>query len=154
MQEYSNFEVIIINDGAINFSHIIDFIQNKPNFILANFEENHGPAHSKWQFINYIKNNISNYNYNDIICIIDGDDYLINLNTFTIISNTYNKYKCWFTYGNSLGKFCEFNNYDIPRDWEKTNIRKKNGFIIIHELLNYFLLIISKKKILKLMEIG
>lgn len=124
-QEYSNYEVIIINDGAMNFTHILDYIQNKPNFIFLNFEENYGPAHSKWQFLKFIKNNITNYNYNDIICIIDGDDYLVNNNAFLIISNTYNNYKCWFTYGNSLGNFCELNNYDIPKGWEKTNIRKK-----------------------------
>ena len=37
-----------------------------------------------------------------------------NNNTFNIINETYQKYNCWFTYGNATGKFCENNNYQAP----------------------------------------
>ena len=93
-QKYSNYEVIIINDGANDTNEINNFIKDKSQYILLNFEKNNGPAFSKWKFIEYIQNNLGKYNVNDICIIVDGDDYLLD-NALNIINNTYNNTKCW-----------------------------------------------------------
>jgi hypothetical protein len=132
-QNYPNYEVIIINDGSKNIEIVNEFIKDFPNYLLINFIDtndslsndgasSNGPAFSKWKFIEYIQKNIDKYNYNDIVIIIDGDDY-IEIDSFSIINNTYQSNNCWFTYGNSIGNFCEDNNYDIPVDWD--NIRNE-----------------------------
>lgn len=120
-QTYSNYEVIIINDGNKNISNINEFIKNKKNYKLINFTENLGPAHSKWRFIEYMQTNINNYNYNDIAMILDGDDYL-ECNALFLINKTYVNKKCWTTYGNAEGKFCYHEQNEIPNKCE--NIRK------------------------------
>jgi glycosyltransferase involved in cell wall biosynthesis len=124
-QEYYNYNVIIVNDGSKNTKKINDFIKNKPKYILINCEENNGPAFTKWTFIKYLKSNIhkNNYNNNDIACIIDGDDYLLVSDALSIINETYNTNKCWFTYGNATGNFCKDNNKPIPNEWK--NIREE-----------------------------
>jgi len=162
MQNYPNYEVIIINDGSKNIEIVNEFIKDSPNYLLINFENvsngplsngplrdeyrsleagalsngplrnehlsleagalSNGPAFSKWKFIEYIQKNIDKYNYNDIVIIIDGDDY-IEKDAFSIINDTYQLNNCWVTYGNARGKYCEGNNYDIPNTWK--NIRKE-----------------------------
>lgn len=122
-QQYYNYEVIIVNDGSKKIKIINDYIENKENYILLNCENNNGPAFTKWKFMEYIKDNINRYNYNDIACIIDGDDYLITEDALNTINQTYNENKCWFTYGNAEGKFCSDNNYQIPETW--INIREE-----------------------------
>ena len=47
------------------------------------------------------------YSKNDIVIIIDGDDYLIKKNTLKIINYYYNLKKCWCTFGESKGNYCE-----------------------------------------------
>jgi len=139
-QNYTNYEVIIVNDGANDLSNIKEFINTKNNYIILEFETNNGPAFSKWMFINYIQKNINKYNYNDIAVIIDGDDF-INLNALYKINNVYQKTKCWVTYGNAVGKWCDF---IIPTDSYKFNNIRKEKWIYNHPrscklfLLNYF----------------
>lgn len=122
-QEYNNCEIIIIIDGySTDLQFIYDFINDNDKYTLLIFKTNSGPAFSKWKFIEYIQNNIHKYSYNDIACIVDGDDYLEN-DALDTINNTYLTYNCWSTYGNARGKFCDF---IMPEDihlW--SNIRKE-----------------------------
>jgi len=41
-QQYYNYVVIIINDGSDKIKIITDYIENKPNYILLNYEINNG----------------------------------------------------------------------------------------------------------------
>ena len=121
-QIYSRYHVIIVNDGARNTSCIDDFIRGKNNYRIIHKELNEGPASSKWYFLQYIQHNVDQYNYNDVALVIDGDDYLNGDKVFTILNNTYNRTKCWFTYGNSVGPWCT-DISAIPPEWG--NIRKE-----------------------------
>ena len=87
-QNYDNYEVIIVNDGSKTFIEKHKTIM-KDNFIIINSDNNYGPAYSKWKFIEYLINNIDNYNYNDIAIILDGDDFLLP-NALDIINDNYN----------------------------------------------------------------
>jgi len=133
-QKYDNYEVIIVNDGGKKIDLVNKYIENKTNYKIINCDVNHGPAHSKWAFYDYIQKNINNYNYNDICIIIDGDD-TINNNTFNIINNTYNNYKCWTTYGNATGEFCNLDDYNMPdgnirlQKWKYTHPRSFKIFL-------------------------
>ena len=111
-QNYTNYSVIIINDGSQKTDHIKYFISEKNNYTLINFDKNYGPGHSKWRFVEHIQHNINNYESNDVVIILDGDDYLYTNNAFKIINNTYIKTSCWLTYGNYIGKFNSSEQYN------------------------------------------
>jgi len=120
-QVYSNYDVVVVNDGSNDTEEISNYIKDKNNYHLLHCEANGGPAASKWAFLHYIQTNVARYTLNDIIIIIDGDDYLSSNGVFSLINNVYQQNKCWMTYGNAVGKFCENNNISIPDEW--TNIR-------------------------------
>jgi len=121
-QKYSNYELIIVNDAAKDIDFLIDYIKEKKNYILLNRETNDGPASTKWEFLNYIQHNIGKYSMNDIAMIVDGDDFLGTTDAFATVNNKYVETKCWMTYGNATGKFCD-SNMAIPSEW--SNIRKE-----------------------------
>jgi hypothetical protein len=87
-------------------------------------DTNGGPAASKWAFINYIQSNLSNYTLNDVIIIVDGDDNLCNNRVFSTINTIYQENKCWMTFGNAVGKYCENNNIPIPDEWRTIRTEK------------------------------
>ena len=140
-QNYYNFEVVIIVDGYLSdLTEIYTFIENKNNYKILIFKENTGPAFSKWKFIEYIQNNIDNYSYNDIVCIVDGDDYLEN-NAFHILNDIFQKNNCWVTFGSAVGNYCDISIPDNFTSWE--NIRKEKWIYShlrcykLHLLLNF-----------------
>lgn len=127
-QNYNNYEVIIVNDGAKDTKIINEYISNKSNYKIIHRENNEGPAASKFTFLSYIKENIYNYNANDIVAILDGDDYLMNNNALKIINNTYLKTKCWVSCSNFEGKF----NHNIINkmiNCKKNKINLRENFI-------------------------
>lgn len=122
-QQYSNYEIIIVVDGySTDLNLIYDYINTKNKYKMLIFNENNGPAFSKWKFIEYIQQHINLYGYNDIACIVDGDDYLEN-DALETINLTYQSYNCWMTYGNARGKFCDFIMPENVHLWN--NIRKE-----------------------------
>ena len=137
-QNYNNYEVIIVNDGG-DITELNKFIENKSNYIILNFSENNGPAFSKWKFIEYIQKNLDKYSVNDICIILDGDDYLFN-NALHIINNTYKDTKCWVTFGDATGKYCDPSRkyYKDPANF--VNIRNSNWFANHPRTMKLFLL--------------
>jgi len=122
-QKYSNYEVVIVNDGSVDTDELKNFIKKYNNIILLDYaEKNNGPAFSKWKFIEYIQKNISKYNMNDIAFIIDGDDRLACDDAFLTINDAYQNKKCWMTYGSAVGKFTETQG-PIPNDCDNIRLR-------------------------------
>ena len=106
-QKYSNYHIILVNDGSKDMNFLIHFINWKPFYTILSTTECLGPAHSKWTFINYLQQNRHHFNMNDIVLIVDGDDTLLRSDAFYIINQTYAITKCWCTFGEAVGKFCD-----------------------------------------------
>ena len=108
-QHYTNYEVIILNDGASNLQLIQKFVENKSNYTIVGWDKNLGPGYSKYKMVEHVQQ--SHYGKNDIMIFIDGDDYLSTEHAFSIINSYYVKTKCWATCGNYTGRWSE-NSYD------------------------------------------
>lgn len=102
-QTYTNYNCFFINDGSTDKTgQYIDIICNRdPRFIHYKFSENKGPAFSKFFGFEKVKEVC---NPNDICIVVDGDDYLLCSDALEHINNTYNKTKCWCTYGSTVGR--------------------------------------------------
>lgn len=124
-QNYKYFHVILINDGAKNICFLEQFIKEKDFYTLVNLEENNGPAYSKWKFIEYIQQNSENFNKNDIVTIMDGDDKYNTEDALSIINETFAETGCWVSFGEITGKY-----YNIHKERLKNinlnNIRKQD----------------------------
>ena len=96
-QCYINYEIIIINDGDKFFS-----IENKDYIKIINspMNSNLGPAYSKYLFFKYMNDNKDKYSNDDIIIILDGDDYLIGKDVFNKLNSVYGDNNILMTCGN------------------------------------------------------
>jgi len=125
-QYYTNYEVVILNDGASDIRFIRDFMENKSNYSIIEWDKNLGPGYSKYKIIEHVQQ--SNYGKNDIMLFIDGDDYLSTFHAFTIVNSYYVKTKCWATCGNYEGRWSEHTKNAITYI-ENENRRNSDTFI-------------------------
>ena len=104
-QKYNNFTCVIVDDGSTDNTYdiISEYITMYNNIVLLSYDINRGPAFGK--YIGFMKIR-EICNPNDIIMIVDGDDYLMN-NALNEINTAYNNYKCLFTYGSCTGEYCD-----------------------------------------------
>tara|TARA_B100000073_G_scaffold30966_2_gene23576 strand:- start:3000 stop:4592 length:1593 start_codon:yes stop_codon:yes gene_type:complete len=104
-ENYNNFTCVIVDDGSTDNTYdiISDYITMYNNIVLLSYDINRGPAFGK--YIGFMKIR-EICNPNDIVMIVDGDDYLMN-NALNEINTTYNNYKCLFTYGSCTGEYCD-----------------------------------------------
>jgi hypothetical protein len=106
MQNYKKWRCYLFDDGSNdNSANICKYYIDKyiDRFVyIKKDEKNNGPSFSKY----YGMKEIEKYsNANDIFMIVDGDDYLIDNNSFNIINKEYIEKKCWMTYGSFRGKW-------------------------------------------------
>ena len=110
-QSYKNWFCFLFDDGSTDKSNkICDlYVKKYPNYFkyIKLDNKNNGPAYSKCYGIQEIKKVC---NDEDIMIIIDGDDYLINKDAFSIINKRYIETKCLATFGSYKGKFDEMKN--------------------------------------------
>ena len=93
-QEYENFDVIFINDCSTDNSWDL-LPHDVKNCICIN-----NPIRKT--ALENIHNAVINYcNPEDIVAIVDGDDFLLNKKVLSYINDFYNKNDCWIMYGNS-----------------------------------------------------
>lgn len=64
--------------------------------VLAAGSENRnmGPGHSKWVLLRHIR---AHADANDIVVVVDGDDYLSRPDALAVIARRYAETHCWMT---------------------------------------------------------
>jgi glycosyltransferase involved in cell wall biosynthesis len=103
-QKYKNFRIIYVNDASTDSTYVK----------LDRFLEDH-PKKDKIHVINNISNkgalrNIyetvhQHINDDEIVCLLDGDDFFINDKVLSFLDKVYQnkKKECWMTYGQYKG---------------------------------------------------
>jgi hypothetical protein len=115
--------IIIVNDGAVEGDRsVLENVEAKCKTL--HHDKNHGPAFSKWKFIEHVQMYTEQFDKNNIVLIVDGDDYLCSKDVFTIINQKYVDEKCWMTYVSMTGKFSN-SVRDINRNIEDAHYRHK-----------------------------
>lgn len=91
-QKYDNFEVIFIDDASTDGS--FDKLPHEDSRVTAIKNEERKTA------LENIHNAIMNYcQPDDIVILLDGDDWLANKNVLSFINDFYNENDCWIMYG-------------------------------------------------------
>eukprot|EP00960_Hanusia_phi_P064909 765956-Hanusia_phi.AAC.1 len=62
-----------------------------------------GPGYCKWFLFSWVRDNSFK---SDVVMVIDADDFLINPNSLSHISNIFLTKKVWFVYGSCVGRYC------------------------------------------------
>ena len=98
-QNYKNYKVILVNDesndGTVDI--IKKEIQDNDKFSLMHTGKNGGALNST--FLGILEANPED---EDVIIVLDGDDWLANKDVFNILNTTYLQNKCLMTYGSYM----------------------------------------------------
>lgn len=131
-QKYSNYHCYLINDiSTDNSKNIIEQeIKNDDKFTLIN------NTVKKYALLN-IYDTLTSHNIDDedIIVMLDGDDWLASQNVFSKLNDIYNKEQCLMTYGSYVeypsklrGKFAK----KIPDHIVKDNSYRQQEWMSSH----------------------
>lgn len=123
-QTYKNFNIIMINDGVKDFKKTYE----KTKILYFNDKLGNGPGASKYHFIKYLQDNYTYFNPETIICIVDGDDYLLSNSSLTLINLHYNINNSLISCGNYEGKWSENIISNVKSYINSPNIRKNSNF--------------------------
>ena len=109
LQNYKNYHCYLVDDISTDSSRdvIQKEIKDNDNFtLIVNTEKKYALKNI------YDTIQLANLKKDDIIILLDGDDWLASKNVFATINKTYNEQDCWMTYGsyieypsNTRGKF-------------------------------------------------
>jgi glycosyltransferase involved in cell wall biosynthesis len=131
-QQYNNFEHYLIDDMSTdNTNSIIEKFDKKyDNVKLISNTEKKYALKNIWDTLDDL-----NLDGNDIIIILDGDDWLANPNVLAQLNEIYNNNDCWMTYGsyleypsNTRGKFAK----QIPNHIIQTSSYRENEWMSSH----------------------
>ncbi|KAG5175755.1 nucleotide-diphospho-sugar transferase [Tribonema minus] len=103
-QTYARARVWVYDDGSTDTTAALlrmKFRSESRVTILTN-KRNLGPAQTKWLGFQAIAKEATP---NDIVLVLDGDDYLVTDEALAIVHAEYLTRKCWFTYGSYVGPF-------------------------------------------------
>lgn len=109
LQDYDNFHCVVADDCSTDDSYEVckKAIDGDSRFTLVKNEKNLGPLGNAYEAA-FLKAK----DENEIIVILDGDDFFYSPQTLTTLNQAYNDFDCWMTYGSyinlsdkSRGKF-------------------------------------------------
>lgn len=143
-QTYTNWKVVYYNAASTDDTgEIINAYALKyPQITTAQTPERHRKT---WFFEH--AHEFEEIHDNDIVCILDGDDFLANEDVLNYLNEVYNKTNCWMTYGgmivwnggestqeafpqNSEAPFEVKNNKSYRQDlWRYSHMRTCRGFL-------------------------
>jgi glycosyltransferase involved in cell wall biosynthesis len=131
-QSYKKFKCIIADDNSNDGSDNIckKSISDDNRFFYTKNKINLGPlGNSYTAAMRYAENK------DDIIVILDGDDFFYSKDTLKILNDTYNKNNCWMTYGSYInlsdkkrGKFSK----QVPEFVIKNNLYRNYEWCTSH----------------------
>lgn len=131
-QDYSNYKVVIVNDCSTDNS--VNVIQNEikglDNFHLITTPENGGALNSVITGVEYACPNDE-----DVIAVLDGDDWFAKKNSLSILNEAYTNKDCLMTYGSYVeypvgvrGKFSK----QLPEDVIKNKSFRQSEWMTSH----------------------
>ena len=138
-QNYENYKHVIVDDMSTDKTpEVIKKFAAKDDRII--FVRNEEKKCSLQNIHDAIKNNATD---DDIIVIVDGDDFLSSPNVLSELNDTYNNNDCWLTYGSYLnlsdklkGKFSrELPNWVVEKNlfrdyaWCTSHLRTFKAFL-------------------------
>lgn len=147
LQDYDNFTCIVSDDKSTDNSYNIceSLIGSDERFILNRNDVNLGPLGNAYEAA-MIHN--TDHNKDNIIVILDGDDFLYNKQALSTLNEHYNNYDCWMTYGSyislsnkKVGKFSR----PVPQAVIQNNLYRESEWCTSH-LRSYKLGLLQKIK--------
>ena len=101
LQDYENFTCIVADDCSTDNSYEVcnKLIGNDDRFKLITTEKNLGPLGNAYEAA--MVHNDDN-DKNNIIVILDGDDFLYGSTALSTLNKHYNDVDCWMTYGSYI----------------------------------------------------
>jgi len=143
LQDYDNYECIVVDDNSSDdtYKKIKALVSDNSKFKIVRNKENVGPLANAYRAV---LEHSTNLNDEDIIVLLDGDDFFSSKNTLSILNNFYNQNKCWMTYGSYInlsdkkkGKFSRpvpsqviENNSYRESEWCTSHLRSYKAFLI------------------------
>ena len=131
-QNYDNYRVIIVNDCSTDNSKsaIENQIEGNEKFTLISTPQNGGSLSSIKFGIDF-----ADPHDEDVIVLLDGDDWLARPDVLTILNNVYNNNDCLMTYGsyaeypaNIKGKFSR----QLPKNIIKEKLFREHIWVTSH----------------------
>lgn len=94
-QDYNNYKVLYFDDLSDDNTLELakNFIGDNDKFTFI--EKQSERKYKTWFFANYI----NDFNDNDILVFLDGDDMFSSENVLSYLNSVYNQTNCWMTYG-------------------------------------------------------
>jgi len=96
LQEYDNYHIYLIDDMSTDDSaQVVESIKSTKITFIKNNEKKHS--------LRNIYETIHNHTFDeDIVLILDGDDFLYNKQVLSTLDRKYNDHNCWLTYGSYI----------------------------------------------------
>lgn len=142
-QTHTNFKIVYYNAASTDKTYEIakSYADKDQRINLQTTPTRHLKT---WFFENSFK--MENIRDNDIVCILDGDDFLANEEVLNYLNEVYNQTNCWMTYGgmivwdgvttkepypqNSVPPQTVFDNKLYRQDmWRYSHMRTCRGFL-------------------------
>ena len=143
LQNYSNYECIIIDDSSTDRSFELaeNLVKKNKKFKLIRNSKNIGSLKNTYKGIIEYSTNLKN---DDIIAILDGDDFFYAKDSLYKLNSFYSKSKCWMTYGSYItlsnkkrGKHAKRvpnyvveNNFFREYKWSTSALRSYKAFLV------------------------
>ena len=132
LQDYKNFQCILADDLSTDDSKRIA-LKHAKNDKRFKFIENKEKKYVLKNICDMIE--LSSPSQEDIIVILDGDDWFARKDALSVLNDTYNREKCWLTYGSYVehpskikGKFAQ----EVPKEIIEKNLFRESPWMTSH----------------------
>jgi len=131
-QDYKNYKVVIVNDCSTDnsISVVQNQIKNYKNFELITTKKNGGALNRVLTGVEH-----ASPNDEDVIVVLDGDDWLAKRNVLSALNEVYSNNDCLITYGSYIeypagvrGKFSK----QVPEHIVKNKLFRQSEWMTSH----------------------